>query len=401
MNRQKKFEKVSFSTQSILALALFCGTGLATININDSFAAIAFDKTYNIPVQGKASWIGERFQGKKTASGELFDINDLTASHATLPFGTKVKVTSQKTKKSVVVRVNNRSEVDNGRIIDLSKRAAEQIGLVEEGVGVVNLEVVSAGPNKEKETAPVKTSSPVKTTTVTTTTTTLKTSEVASKPSSEAASSTAAKYQIQFASFFDLDNAVEFKEALKKKGISSSVDNVQSSDRTVYRVNSEQKYASKAEAKEALAQYAPQEGTVVSVTTGQSQGFATTEKQPATQKPAEVAAKAEPVKATIETKEVPPKAVSKPNNTAVKPKVANSNYEYGVQFGAFETADYAKDLQSKLLVDKGIRTIIHQFPDDDKKFFRVLTNHSFSSREESDKFLKEAGVQGTILTFTK
>lgn len=123
--------------QKILSVLLI---GIASfVNVvGVSVKSLAVD-TQGVLLRGKASWIGERFQGKKTSSGEQFDMNDLTASHATLSYGTMVKVTSDKTGKSVKVRINNRLEIDSGRIIDLSKRAAEQIGLVEEGVGYVTL----------------------------------------------------------------------------------------------------------------------------------------------------------------------------------------------------------------------------------------------------------------------
>lgn len=88
---------------------------------------------------GKASYYAKSFNGKKTASGEKFRSNKLTAAHRTLPFNTKVKVTNLKTGKSVKVRINDRGPFVAGRIIDLSKRAARKIGLVDEGVGQVRI----------------------------------------------------------------------------------------------------------------------------------------------------------------------------------------------------------------------------------------------------------------------
>jgi len=90
------------------------------------------------PVQsGAASWYGPGFHGKKTANGERFNTNDLTAAHKTLPFGTEVRVTNERTGKSVVVRINDRGPYAHGRVIDLSKAAAEAVGI--EGVGQVTL----------------------------------------------------------------------------------------------------------------------------------------------------------------------------------------------------------------------------------------------------------------------
>ena len=87
--------------------------------------------------KGVASWYGPGFQGKKTASGERFNTNDMTAAHKTLPFGTKIQVTNERTGKSVVVRINDRGPYAHGRVIDLSKAAAQAVGI--EGVGQVTL----------------------------------------------------------------------------------------------------------------------------------------------------------------------------------------------------------------------------------------------------------------------
>ncbi|MGO4526708.1 septal ring lytic transglycosylase RlpA family protein [Microvirga sp. 2MCAF35] len=78
---------------------------------------------------GRASWYGPGFHGRRTASGETFNTNDLTAAHRTLPFGTKVRVVNKKTGKSVVVRINDRGPYAHGRVIDLSKASAQAIGL--------------------------------------------------------------------------------------------------------------------------------------------------------------------------------------------------------------------------------------------------------------------------------
>ena len=90
--------------------------------------------------KGLASWYGPGFHGKRTASGERFDQNGLTAAHAILPLGTRVRVTNTANGKSVVVRVNDRGPFADGRIIDLSKRAARDLGLLDKGVGEVIVE---------------------------------------------------------------------------------------------------------------------------------------------------------------------------------------------------------------------------------------------------------------------
>ena len=91
---------------------------------------------------GNASYYGSRFHGRRTASGERFDMHKLTAAHRTLPFGSRVKVTNPRTGKSVVVRINDRGPFSRNRTIDLSRAAAEQVGLIQRGHGTVELAVL-------------------------------------------------------------------------------------------------------------------------------------------------------------------------------------------------------------------------------------------------------------------
>jgi rare lipoprotein A len=106
--------------------------------------AQAFDDAFGEPYQvGYASWYGEEFEGKPTASGEPFDMNELTAAHRDLPLGTRVKVTSLDSGESVVVRINDRGPVPKDRIIDLSYRAARKIHVSGLGVAMVRLDLVT------------------------------------------------------------------------------------------------------------------------------------------------------------------------------------------------------------------------------------------------------------------
>ncbi|MBA7687475.1 Endolytic peptidoglycan transglycosylase RlpA [subsurface metagenome] len=90
--------------------------------------------------EGLASWYGGKFQGRRTANGEIFDTNKLTAAHKTLPFGTLVKVTNLTNGKSTMVRINDRGPFVEGRIIDLSRAAAAAIGMAGRGVVRVRIE---------------------------------------------------------------------------------------------------------------------------------------------------------------------------------------------------------------------------------------------------------------------
>ncbi|MCB2048957.1 MAG: septal ring lytic transglycosylase RlpA family protein [Novosphingobium sp.] len=92
---------------------------------------------------GRASYYGAGFAGRPTANGERFNPAGLTAAHRTLPFGTRVKVTNASNGRSVVVRINDRGPFHGGRVIDLSQEAARQIGLIQQGSGLVQLATVS------------------------------------------------------------------------------------------------------------------------------------------------------------------------------------------------------------------------------------------------------------------
>lgn len=116
----------------LLSVALILGTTtLANAKENKPFVQ-----------QGKASWYGPGFHGRTTANGERYNMNGLTAAHRYLPFGTKLRVTCNQTGKSVIVRVNDRGPFHGNRVLDLSKGAAKQLGIVQRGVGSVKIEKI-------------------------------------------------------------------------------------------------------------------------------------------------------------------------------------------------------------------------------------------------------------------
>lgn len=86
-----------------------------------------------------ASWYGKKFQGRRTSSGERFDLHKLTAAHKTLPLGTLVRLTAPSTGRSVVVRINDRGPWLKGRDFDLSEAAAKSLGIHEKGVAAVEM----------------------------------------------------------------------------------------------------------------------------------------------------------------------------------------------------------------------------------------------------------------------
>lgn len=101
------------------------------------------DATESTVIQkGKASYYARSFQGKETANGETFNQNELVAAHKTLPFDTRVQVTNLENGKQVTVRINDRGPFKPGRIIDLSRVAANRIDLLEEGIAPVKIETL-------------------------------------------------------------------------------------------------------------------------------------------------------------------------------------------------------------------------------------------------------------------
>jgi len=120
-----------------------------------AFLSSCAEKTVMRPkhsTTGNASWYGPGFHGRKTANGERYNQNDLTAAHKKLPFGTKVRVTNLNNNKSVIVRINDRGPYVRGRIIDVSKEAAKELAMLGSGtapVRVETLEVIEvAAPKK-------------------------------------------------------------------------------------------------------------------------------------------------------------------------------------------------------------------------------------------------------------
>ncbi len=108
-----------------------------------AFGNVLGQKGNKIELRGRASYYGEDFHGRRTASGEKFDINKYTAAHRTLPFGTRVKVTNLMNGKSVILKINDRGPHVKTRIIDLSKIAARVIDLMKYGAARVSIEVVT------------------------------------------------------------------------------------------------------------------------------------------------------------------------------------------------------------------------------------------------------------------
>jgi len=108
---------------------------------------------------GIASWYGRQHHGKRTASGEAYDMNALTAAHRTLPLGTRVRVTNLDNGRSVDVRINDRGPFARRRVIDLSYAAAQRLGVVGTGLFRVSLKTIAGPPGQDSaEGVPATTS---------------------------------------------------------------------------------------------------------------------------------------------------------------------------------------------------------------------------------------------------
>ena len=114
---------------ALFSLLTGCASGLIDPN--------GYDET------GTASYYGAKHHGKKTASGEPFNQHAMTAAHRRLPFGTRVKVTNLASNKTVVVRINDRGPHTRGRLIDLSRQAAEQLGMLRSGTARVRVQALN------------------------------------------------------------------------------------------------------------------------------------------------------------------------------------------------------------------------------------------------------------------
>jgi rare lipoprotein A len=127
-----------------------------TITAPSAKAASAKPKPHAPYQIGTASWYGEYFEGRATASGEPFNMYDLTAAHPKLPLGTWVRVTNLSNGRRIFVRINDRGPIIPGRIIDLSFSAAQALNFQQKGLQQVRLDLVSAREAQPKQIAMIQ-----------------------------------------------------------------------------------------------------------------------------------------------------------------------------------------------------------------------------------------------------
>lgn len=168
---------------------------------------------------GYASWYGGKFHGRRTANGEVFDTNKLTAAHKSLPFGTVVEVKNLRNGATVQVRINDRGPFVEGRIIDLSRAAAERLDMLGSGVTPVSLTVVrkpdgSPAPQSDSAKLPSAEQLPLPK---------LKSAGPEDgAPGGEVKAVHPSSYTLQIASFSVRENAVELRRRLSRHGFSPS-----------------------------------------------------------------------------------------------------------------------------------------------------------------------------------
>ncbi len=167
---------------------------------------------------GYASWYGGKFQGRRTANGEIFDTNELTAAHKTLPFGTIIEVKNLQNGETVRVRINDRGPFVEGRIIDLSRAAAREIDMLGSGVTPVSLTVIrrpdGSAPEDSSATLPEADQLPLPA---------LKSDAPEDgAPGGRVKAVSPASYTLQIASFSVRENAEELRKRLVRNGFSPS-----------------------------------------------------------------------------------------------------------------------------------------------------------------------------------
>jgi len=146
--------------------------------------------------EGNASWYGKKFNGKPTASGEIFDMYAMTAAHRTLPLGTRIRVKNLENGKTIEVKVNDRGPFVRGRILDCSYGAAKKLGYANAGITRVKIEVISKGSERRRAS---------------------RAEEALLVGEGSNASLLDGSFTVQAGAFVEKSNALRFRERLKKE----------------------------------------------------------------------------------------------------------------------------------------------------------------------------------------
>lgn len=180
---------VRIAAASLLALLAACGGG------RRHRGPEGLPRKERVQV-GVASWYGREFHGKPTASGEPFDMYDLTAAHRTLPLGSRCKVTNLENGRETVLKINDRGPFVRGRILDCSYGAAQRLGFAGKGLARVRIEVLEKGRGRTPGSLPA--------------------GEVLVAPSGPPARVLDGSYTVQVGAFLNPDNAARLRDRLKE-----------------------------------------------------------------------------------------------------------------------------------------------------------------------------------------
>lgn len=173
------------------------------LSINMSLSALTLYKN-----DVTASYYAEKFHGKRTSNGEIFNMNDLTCAHKSLPFNTILKVTNLSNGKTVQVRVNDRGPFVAGREIDLSKAAAKKLGMITSGTAKVKIQIVKMGKNDKLSQQTAKSAAKMM---------------EKIEPKKQVQINSNKMYEIQIGSYSVKDNATKVGQKIKKAGIKNVV----------------------------------------------------------------------------------------------------------------------------------------------------------------------------------
>ena len=173
------------------------------LSINMSLSALTLYKN-----DVTASYYAEKFHGKRTSNGEIFNMNDLTCAHKSLPFNTILKVTNLSNGKTVQVRVNDRGPFVAGREIDLSKAAAKKLGMINSGTAKVKIQIVKMGKNDKLSQQTAKSATKIM---------------EKIEPKKQVQINSNKMYEIQIGSYSVKDNATKVGQKIKKAGIKNVV----------------------------------------------------------------------------------------------------------------------------------------------------------------------------------
>jgi peptidoglycan lytic transglycosylase len=194
-----------------IAIIIICTFSLLSVACSGSrsYSATGGGTVVDV-LEGSASWYGDKFHGRPTASGEIYDMNEMTAAHKKVKLGTWAIVTNLENGRSVKVKINDRGPFVGNRILDCSRACAEELGYIDKGVTNVRIELLASASSAGAPSAP--------------------------GPSINAAPQSSRKFTVQVGAFGDRDKAENIKAELEEGWFGVKISETTSGGRTLYRV---------------------------------------------------------------------------------------------------------------------------------------------------------------------